>query len=308
METLPLNYKQWKQVFGNENDLEGNLLWLLDRKFNLKNDIRDCKYDNLYFYCGGKGSFCGLHRDTLSTRAGNLLLRGRKKWMFVYGPNAEELIGKRRLGLEGSFLDVDWLKKQDGVSVEIFEQQPGQLIVVNSNTLHQVENLEGPTSSIAWNALPVELVSECWKTFHLNRSIGISSKILFQEIIYRDMVHLESPRNSIVEVFKEMLDSQKNLFESEIAPMGMLSELKNTRIDTKNFISDFLWCDVCKAEIWNAHLVCKSCSGMLICAFCFNIQRGMMCQYVIILHWIGKVCKIIPLLDKSEYRMEILKE
>ena len=83
-------------------------------------------------------------------------------------------------------------------------------------------------------------------------------------------MHLKNPKDNIIEIFKEMLESQRNLFDCSNNNINVLPELKTIKICKKDVITDFLWCDICKAEIWNTHLVCKSCSRMLICAFCFK--------------------------------------
>ena len=98
-------------------------------------DLRKCWYLNVYLWMGGQNTFCALHRDTLASRAGNLVLSGSKEWTFVFSENLERLHqvlgGESRLYQDLSVPDMGWLRAQDGISVVTKTLQPGQLMIVN---------------------------------------------------------------------------------------------------------------------------------------------------------------------------------
>lgn len=255
VENLPASHQWWLRRF---NDLLGvnspshNLLRLLHTPRD--EDERDCRYLNAYFYAGGKETFCALHRDTLGMPAGNIVLKGCKEWTFLWGGDVCAAVGgPTRLAQEQSVPDLDWLSAQPGVHVLTTRVGPGQLILVNSQRLHMVTNVgPGITTSVAWSMLPPTLLSEAWDQMHRNRQMRVASKVLLQELVSR--------REERGACWDDLMNAQQYLF----------SMIPKARHEQCEELKDFLYCDICLGEIWNAHLECQRCEGMLICAFCFR--------------------------------------
>jgi len=228
-------------------------------------DTRECRYLNVYYYVGGEKTFCALHRDTLATCAGNVVLQGFKLWIFVWAKSKERLFkvlgGEHRLGREASVPDLEWLQSQEGIYTFSISLKPGQLMMVNSQAAHMVTNVgPGPTTSMAWNVLPPYFLQRSWEQMHRNRALGIESKILLQELVFRAHLQKICPERTNP-CLADLFDAQKHVLESTVFQ-------ERTQLDALE--GEFLWCDLCKGEVWNASIECTTCEGMAICAYCFR--------------------------------------
>ena len=271
------------------SDISRNLLLYLHPQHNVVDggytDNRDCRYINLYYYLGGKNTFAALHRDTLGMPAGNVVLEGCKQWTFFGGSTnilEKAFGGAHRLGRELSVPDTEWLSQQyPELSVVNVDIGPGELVIVNCQTPHTVTNIGTPsaetlvvelkkrrldsgctstiTSSVACNILPPACLSDAWKQMHHNRQLGVSSKVLLQELVWRAM------RNGVQVAklcFQDLCEAQLCVFESKFP-----RRIHHEQVD------DFYWCDLCKGEIWNARIECHSCKELWMCCFCFKEMR-----------------------------------
>ena len=128
--------------------------------------------------------------------------------------------------------DVLWLQNQANVFVIQKRLRPGQLMVVNNGTMHNVVNVGNVTTSMAWNTLPPSLLQTAWHQMHQNRQCKVPSKILLQELVYR--AHKQDIAESQA-CWEDLLDAQRFVFENRVFFHQSIQEEQ---------LTEFYWCDM----------------------------------------------------------------
>jgi hypothetical protein len=252
-------------VSGGDEDL---LVWLDERhkidEEGFRTDPRNYVYDNFYLYYGSLGSGTMLHFDTLDMPAINVVLNGKKKWIFVGGGEVREklemLLG-RDLIRDTQFVHPKMLREM-GVEFKEVIVEAGQAVFVPSGVLHCVLNLDPDTVAVAWNVMLPEHVLGALEAFQWSRVVGPglneseNSKVRFQELIFRIRYHstvqtpifLELERSLGEERTKELILAVQTVFD-EIVRLEHL-DWKPLAAIGSNF-GDHFKCDRCLAPIWN---------------------------------------------------------
>lgn len=109
------------------------------------------------FYVGQQFSSTPLHRDKGSSVAYNVLVQGKKKWLFIDPQDKFKYLSKfnHEEARAEKFRPTYEQLENAGIRYYVVHQNVGDCIVVPPNVLHMVVNIgEGTTIAYAWDLIP----------------------------------------------------------------------------------------------------------------------------------------------------------
>jgi hypothetical protein len=225
------------------------------------------------FYIGAQYSSTPTHRDKGSSVSYNVLLQGKKVWLFIEARSTLtyiEKFEKHNVGAGEAFMATTQELNKCNIEYYVVEQNRGDCIVVPPNVFHMVINVDkGVTVAYAWDIIPQDWAHAAFRA-QLMRSLLYEEEdnyfIHFKIVEIAHNHKEQEARPALVKVAVALFKIHLGYVEL-LKKLGWTVEVKGEYNDGE---SDSITCSCCLQPcLWGNATPVVSNPGYKLCLGCF---------------------------------------